>query len=407
MSRIYLNLTIALRSLYIFKIRSVLALLGVFLGTFSVIVVLNLSGSFAGKTASELDKLGKNLLIIKSGIIKHFGAKQRHFGEANNLTIGDAVAIYKESGFAKLVCPAGSKTFPVRFNEKVLSSVLVTGVYLNYQETRNFKIQKGRFFTEKDEKNQNRVVTLGTKIVEKLFGDKNPLGKYLLIRRVPCKIIGIMEEKGSDIAGADQDDQIFIPLNTFLKRLVNKDYIDTIYVQAVDHESIASAKREIEYTLRKRHKIKSGEKDDFTVIDLKDVNAIKNQTMHMITVLGKTSAVISFLIGGIGILSIMILIVNERRVEIGIRRAVGSKKRDIIFQFLLESSIISLFGGLAGVFAGFSLCIILFSVSNLPFYISPAGLIFSFFASVIVGIMAGIYPAQKAITIQPVDIIRS
>jgi putative ABC transport system permease protein len=196
-------------------------------------------------------------------------------------------------------------------------------------------------------------------------------------------------------------------LNTFLRRFVNKDYVNNISVQILDEESIPFAKSEIEDILRKRHKIKDKQNDDFTVIDLKDVMALKTQAMSMIKVLGRVSAVVSFLIGGLGILSIMILIVNERRLEIGIRRAVGSRKRDIILQFLMEASFISLSGGTIGVILSFIASIIIFLISKLPFTVSPAGLILSFVASVAVGILAGIYPSQKATRIQPVDVIRT
>jgi putative ABC transport system permease protein len=216
-----------------------------------------------------------------------------------------------------------------------------------------------------------------------------------------------MEEKGVDISGFNQDNQIFIPLNTFLRRFVNKDYIGSISVQTINEESIPLAKAEIEDILRERHKIGKDQKDDFTVIDLKDVMAVKSQAMSMITVLGRIAAGISFLIGGIGILSIMILIVNERRLEIGIRRAVGSRKRDIILQFLIESAFISFSGGTVGLIASVVATVVIFMVSKLPFTISPIGLVISFIASIGVGILAGIYPSKKATTIQPVDVIRA
>jgi putative ABC transport system permease protein len=175
----------------------------------------------------------------------------------------------------------------------------------------------------------------------------------------------------------------------------------------VTENALASAKSQIESILRRRHRILSSEDDDFTVIDMKDVTALKTQAMEMITLLGRTSAVISFLIGGIGILSIMILIVNERRVEIGIRRAVGSRKRDIVVQFLLESSFVAFSGGTVGAICGIAISLLIFIVSGLPFNISPSGLLLSFIASVVVGILAGLYPSYKATRIQPVDIIRS
>ncbi len=405
--RIVLNTKIAWRSLCNFKLRTFLAILGVFLGTFSLMVVSNLSRSLAQKTEMEIESLGKNLLIVRSGIVRRFASGTRLISEATNLTLQDARTIASGSRFVHDISPSGNKPFPVRYGNVTLASVLTVGAMPNYTEIRNFNVKEGSFITETDNTDINKVAVLGRRVADKLFGDENPIGKHILIYRVPCQVIGIMEEKGVDISGVDQDNQIFIPLNTYLRRFVNKDFVNSIHVQVINDKSISEARAEIENILRKRHKIKSGQKDDFTVIDLKDVMALKAQATSMITVLGRISAAISFLIGGLGILSIMILIVNERRVEIGIRRAIGSRKRDIILQFLMESSFISFGGGLVGVIIGFIASAVIFITSDIPFTISLTGLLLSFAASVTVGILAGIYPSKKATMIQPVDIIRS
>ena len=407
MKRIILNLKIALRSLYSFKLRTSLAVLGVFLGTFSLIIVSNLTDSLARKAEMELEKLGKDLLVVRSGIVRRFGSATRLLSEATNLTLEDARAITDGSPFVAAVSPSSYKTFPIRYERAALASILVSGVTADYPSIRNFNAGAGRFFTEEEDRNLSRVAVLGKKVAEKLFGDRDPMGKHILIYRIPCQVIGIMEEKGVDVSNQDQDNQVFIPISTYLRRFVNKDFVNTIYVRTVGGESMADAKAQIEQILKKRHKIQPGGKDDFTVIDLKDIMALKTQATSMITVLGRISATVSFTIGALGILSIMILIVNERRIEIGIRRAVGSRKRDIILQFLMESSFISFAGGMVGVLFGLVLSIVIFSVSQLPFTISPAGLAVSFAASVLVGILAGIYPSQKATTIQPVDVIKS
>lgn len=407
MNRILLNLKIAFRSLLNFKLRSILAVLGVFLGTFSLIVVSNLSDSLLKKTEQEAESLGKNLLIVRSGIVRKFGTRTRLLSEATTLKIEDAESLKYSSTFIKDVSPSGNKTFPVRYGNTVLKSVLVVGVLPNYPEIRNFYVNEGRFISKDDNKILNKVAVLGSKVSQKLFGKENPIGKHILIWRVPCEVIGIMEEKGVDISGVDQDNQIFLPLSTYLRRFVNQDYVNNIYVQVESEEYMYATKTQIEEILRKLHKIKDPKDDDFTVIDMKDVMALKTQAMSMINVLGKISAGISFLIGGIGILSIMILIVNERRIEIGIRRAIGSRKKDIIIQFLLESSFISLTGGTMGVIISLAATIIIFSFSNLPFTLSLGAHILSFFASVGVGILAGIYPSKKATQIQPVDVIKS
>lgn len=395
-----------MRSLLNFKLRTALAILGVFLGTFSLIVVSNLSDSLVKKTEKETENLGKNLLIIRSGVIRRFGTVTRLLSEATTLTVEDSDAILQSSPYIKAVSPSGNKTFPVRYGDISLKSILIMGVTPNYTEVRNFKVEIGSFITEEDNKNLNRVAVLGKEVSKNLFGEVNPIGHHILIWRVPCQVIGLMEEKGVDVSGFNQDNQIFIPLNTFLRRFVNKDYINSISVQTIDEKSIPMVKTEIEDLLRKRHKIRGEQKDDFTVIDLKDVMALKTQAMSMVNVLGKVAAAVSFFIGGIGILSIMILIVNERRVEIGIRRAVGSRKRDIILQFIIESAFISLSGGTIGVIISFITTVIILSLSKLPFTISLTGLMISFIASVGVGIVAGIYPSKKATKIQPIDVIR-
>lgn len=407
MRRVFLNLRIALRSLYSFKLRTSLAILGVFLGTFSLIIVSNLSGSLAEKANQELEKLGKNLLILRSGTVMRFGSRTALMSEATNLTLEDAKAVAGRCRFVLGVSPSSHKAFPVRYRNTALSSILVTGVSPNYPEIRNFHVKEGCFFTEEDDRNLERVAVIGKKVADKLFRNEDPLGKTILVYRVPCRVIGVMEEKGVDISNVDQDNQIFVPVRTFMRRFVNKDYINTVYIQTENSLSVPLAKAEIESLMRERHKIRTGQKDDFTVIDLKDVMALKNQATAMISMLGRISAGISFAIGALGILSIMILIVNERKVEIGIRRAVGSRKRDIVLQFLIESSFISLLGGMTGVIAGYLISILVFTLSKLPFSFSPAGFVFSFIASVIVGILAGIYPSQKATTIQPMDILRS
>jgi len=405
--RILLNLKIARRSLVQFKWRTSLAVLGVFFGTFSLIIVSNLSGSLAIKTEQEIDSLGKDLLIVRSGIVRRVGAGTPLMSGATNLTPEDARAIMDAVSSIADLSSTGYKTFPVRFGNTVLKGILVNGVEPNFQDIRNFHTREGSFVTAQDNHDRNKVAVVGRTIVEKLFGDEDPIGKYILISRVPFQVIGIMEEKGTDVSGADQDSQIFIPLQTFLKTLVNKTNVNNVYIQVTGSEFIPAAKADIESLLRKRHKIGPGQNDDFAVIDMKDVLALKTQAMDLITVLGRIAAAVSFIIGGLGILSIMILIVNERKLEIGIRRAVGSRKRDIILQFLIESSIISLAGGTIGVFSGALLSVVLLRALKYPFTLSLTGLAIAFSASVLVGILAGIYPSKKATQFEPVDIIRT
>ena len=403
--RIILNLRIAIRSLCSFRLRSSLAVLGVFLGTFSLIIVSNLSDSLALKTDMDIAQLGKNLLIVRNGLIRNIGHSSRLFNESTTLKVSDANAISQTIGVVSGVCPASNKAFPLRYEGTSLGSILTIGVSPDFPDIRNFHAEQGRFFTNDENIRGEKVVVLGSKVAEKLFGTDKAIGRTILLYRVPCLVIGVMESKGVDMSNVDQDNQIFMPLNTFLRRFVNKDYISTIFVQVSDEEHMAQAKKMIEDLLRSRHSPVDG-KDDFTVIDQKDLNQMKSQAMSIIILLGRIAAVVSFLIGGIGILSIMILIVNERKVEIGIRRAVGARRRDIALQFLLESSFISFMGGFTGVSIGFFMSALIFKIMSLPFSFSILTLAMSFAISVIVGIIAGIYPAQRAVVIQPVDIMK-
>ncbi len=407
MKRIALNLSIALRSLYSFKLRTSLAVLGVLLGTLSLIVVSNLTGSLVKQGEKELEKLGKNLLLVQSGTAIRFGMRTRVMSTADTLKVADIQAIKDHSPHVSMVAPTSTRTFPIRYGNILLGNTIVTGTSSSFTHVRNFQVERGRFFTDEEDEQLERVVVLGSGVARRLFGTEDPLGRHILVRRVPCQVIGVMEEKGVDLSNVDQDDQVFVPIRTFLKRFVNQEHVANIFVQTINSESMMAAKSQVEAILRDRHNLQPGQEDDFTVIDSRDLLELKTQTTSMITLLGRIAATISFLIGAMGILSIMILIVNERKEEIGIRRAVGSRRRDIVLQFLMESSFIALLGGMVGVFLGLATSLAIFYFSGLPLSISPPAIALAFCSSVLVGILAGIYPSKKATTIQPINILRS
>lgn len=404
---LYLNFRIAIGSLCNFRVRTLLAIFGVFLGTFSLIVVANLSKSLLKKTEYEAQKLGKDIIVVRSGIVKRFGARTRIMSESTTLRIEDARAIMDGTKDVVDVSVSSSKAFPLRYGGTSLSNVPVIGVMHNYTTIKGFDVENGIFITERDVREVRKVVVLGRAVAERLFGNNDPIGKYILIFRVPFQVIGVMEEKGVDVSGVDQDNQVFVPISTFLRRLVNQDYINTIYVKIRGAEYTEGVKASITDILRKRHRLKEVQNNDFTVIDTKDIMSVQTQAVSLIKTLGRISAVISFLIGGIGILSIMVLMVSERRIEIGIRRAVGARRRDIVMQFLMESSFISLTGGIGGLLLSFPVSGLIFKITGLPFAVSLMGIVFSTFASITVGALAGIYPSKRAVTYEPIDVIRS
>jgi putative ABC transport system permease protein len=404
--KILLNLEIALRSLCNFRVRSMLAVAGVFIGTLSLVVVANISDALTLKTLLETEKLGKNLLVVRSGVVKKFGRRTKLFSEATNLKVEDALLISEGVSEVVEVTPATNRIFPVRYKNTTLSGVLVVGTRANFPRVRDFYPAQGRFFTPEEDRKLEKFVILGSSVAEKLFGEEDPIGRFIYIYRAPCKVIGVMEPKGVDLSGADQDNQIIMPLNTYLRRFVNKSYINMIYVKVADDKRIGEAKRRIEEVLNKSHGIREGKEQDFTVIDLRDMVSLKTEALKIVKTLGSIAGVVAFLIGGIGILSIMILIVNERKVEIGIRRAVGSRKKDILTQFLIESIFISLLGGTAGVTAGMILSLLVSIIADFPFTASLMNLIIALSASVLVGLIAGVYPSFKATSYQPVEVLK-
>ncbi len=405
MHKLFLIFAVIIRIFREYRLRSALSVLGVAFGTFALITMISISNSMKEKSRLEVEKFGKNLVVVKSGKVRVFRRRERSITTAKTLKLSDAYFIKQQVDHVVKVLPSFQIAYPVRRGGTTVFSTII-GVGREYPKLRNINVEKGRFYTEDEEKTGQKVIVLGYKVAKDLFKNEDPIGKTILIFRVPCKIIGVMEEKGVDISGEDQDSLIYTPLKTAMRRLANVDYINTIYVQVDNRENIPYVKKKIRQLLRKRHHIKKGEKDDFTVLSPDDYLRMEKEAIHIFSVLGGVSATISFLIGGIGILSIMILIINERTEEIGIRRAVGAKKTDILLQFVLESSFISIAGGFFGVVMGVFVSELIFLLFDLPKTLNLHWIVLSFFLSVLTGILAGIYPAYKASTIKPVEALR-
>ncbi|NPA16395.1 ABC transporter permease [Persephonella sp.] len=403
--RIFLIFAVIIRIFKEYKVRSALSVLGVAFGTFALITMVSVSDSLKEKSRKEVEKFGKNLVVVKSGKIRVFRGRAHSFSTATTLKIADAQAIKEHIDHVVDVLPSYHVSYPIRKGGTTIFSTII-GVDNRYFKLKNLQIEEGRIYTDKEEKTGEKVIVLGYRIAHDFFKNEDAVGKTLLIFRVPCRVVGVMEEKGSDISGEDQDILIYTPLKTAMRRLANVDYINTIYVQVDDDSNIPYVKKKIRQLLRKRHNIKPGEKDDFTVLSPDDYMRMEKEALHIFSILGGVSAAISFLIGGIGILSIMILIVNERIEEIGIRRAVGARKGDILTQFILESSFIAFAGGILGVIMGTAVSLGIFTAFNLPTALSSQWILFSFVLSVITGMISGIYPAFRASSIRPIDALR-
>jgi len=398
-------LRIALKNLVVHKARMTLALLGILFAVMSLVAFGNISNGMKKKIETEIGKFGKNLVIVRAGLVFATGRGARQFTEAKTLKLKDAQMI-KESlpGVADVV-PYFDVSYPARYKENTLT-VSISGISDGVFRMRNIDLIMGRYFTEEEDRRADKKAVIGFKVFENFFQSEDPIGKNIMVFRVPTEIVGVMGEKGTDFAGQDQDLQVFVPLNSFMRRYSNVDYIKGIYVQAKDGYSLAQMKTSLRGFIRKIHDMKPEQKDDFSIFTMEDILRTQEEGIRLVSVLTVIASTVSFLIGGLGIFAIMLLSISERKMEIGIRRVVGSKKRDIIIQFLSESLIVALIGGIGGVVAGFLITVVVDIIGGFPIVVSmniPLALVIS----MVIGVLAGIYPAMEGTKYEPVKALYS
>ncbi len=399
-------LRIALQNLVVHKARMLLALLGILFAVMSLVAFGNISSSMKRKIDDEIGRFGKNLVILRAGLVFQAGRSARQFSESRNLKLADIRRIKESLQGIEEIAPYYDTTYPARYEDKTLR-VSVMGATDNIFSMKNTNLLMGRFFTGNDDVSTEKKAVVGYKVYDNLFDLKDPVGKYILLFRVPTEIIGVMEEKGTDLMGQDQDIIVYMPLNTFMRRYSNVDYIKGAYIQAQDGVLLTEMKQRIRTFIRKIHNLKENQKDDFTVFTMDDILRTREEGIRLVNVLTIIASTVSFLIGGLGIFAIMLLSVSERKMEIGIRRVVGSKKRDIVFQFLTESVIVALIGGTLGVAAGFVITIVVDFFGGFPVIFVLRNVLVSLFISMVVGVLAGIYPAIQGTKYEPVKALYS
>ena len=394
-------LIIALTVLKSNKIRFFLASLGIVIGIAAVIVMVAIGKGSHHEVMSVIAKMGENLLTINAGEMKRRGGKLRLSGNVTTLSLRDVDFLSQEVDGLQMVAPFEIKEMKIKYLQ-TLTSTNVAGSTPNFLGVRNYSIAYGEMFSEQDQKLGAKVAVIGKTVIKNMFGEDDPLGKTVRINAIPFKVIGIFETKGLDSDGVDQDDLLLIPVKSMLRRVLNQTYISTIYAKADSRKNIERITEEISTVLRDRHKILDDAENDFTVISQLDLENLKTETSELFTRLIVGVASISLVVGGIGILAVMLISVKERTREIGIRRAVGATKSDIVRQFLIESIVIGLFGGIIGVALGVG---IIFGVvtwtgkENLlldlnSIYISTS-------VCMIIGIIFGLFPAIKASRLDP------
>jgi len=387
-----------------YKKRTVLSMLGVLFGIFSLVAVGNISSAMNQKVKETLDKFGPNLLIIRAGEVHITGRGVRQFGTAQTLKLRDAIAIKQFIKGIKEIVPIVEINHPLRYKQQI-TTMKIVGATSNIAQVRNLKLLEGYFYGSKEEKYLSKKVVLGYEAWKTLFEGKNAFGKTILIRRVPCQVIGVLAEKGTDLAGDNLDQVVYLPLKTVIRRLLNQDYISALYLQAKEGINLDALKEEVKKLLRKQHGLTTMEKDDFSIYSLEDIAKTKQKGLDLVSVLSKMAAIISFTVGGLGIFAVMLLSVTERQREIGIRRAVGAKRIHILWQFLGEAVFISFLGGMGGIGLGSIIALIVSLVANLPIIFNVIYLILAMGISLALGII-GSYPAFLAASSPPLKALR-
>ncbi|ABB38136.1 protein of unknown function DUF214 [Oleidesulfovibrio alaskensis G20] len=401
------GLRIARQSLSTHRMRTVLAMLGVFLGAMVLTGVLHISKSLVRKAEIETEKLGPNLFQAASGTISFRRSGSARFrGETTTFSLRDAEALLRSVPQIEKGVPYVTRTMPIRKGRMATQCQLVATLPL-YTDVRNIEIDAGRFFTSREVEEMAKVIVLGRTIAERLFGSPaQALGQTVFFYRANLTVVGIMAEKGSDLSGTDQDEQVFVPLTTYMRRMSNQTWVSGVFMNLKRGASEDAARRAATEILRQRHGT-SGNDDDFSILTAREATQLQKKALDLVWTLGLLSSGISFSVGSLGILSIMILLVRARRLEIGIRRSVGATRGNIMGQFLMESAIMAGAGGAAGVITSAGLITIVYYFAGLPFVYDPLLIGGICAGSVLLGLAAGAYPAWQASRLEILAVLRS
>ena len=382
------------------KLRSLLTMLGIIIGVAAVIALVSIGNGVKQDIEDSISSLGSNLLVVMPGAPRTPGVRPSQ-GPMKSLKISDYEAIAKLEG-VKAASPMTNGSYVVIYQNKNWTTS-VAGVNSNFQDVNNWTMTSGRFFSDKNVQNRERVAVVGQTVVKNLFADEDPVGKEIRVKNIPFRVIGVLKSKGNGTMGNDQDDTVLIPYTTSMERVEGIDYLRRVYVVAKDDESIDRLQADIENLLRVRHNIKDTNLDDFNIQNMKSIMETVAQTTGTFTLFLGAVAAISLVVGGIGIMNIMLVSVTERTREIGVRKALGATYSVIVTQFLIEAVVISLMGGFIGIAFGIGASKVIGMVSGMSTIVSVPTIIMSFAFSMAIGLIFGIYPARKAAKLNPID----
>jgi len=397
-------LIVASKSILKNKMRTLLTMLGIIIGVGAVIIMVAIGQGAQSQIEEQIQNLGTNMIVITAGTSSS-GGVSRGSGSYNRLKVKDADLIARESILLSGVTPVVT-TFTQAVGGTGNWRTLINGVGVDYEHIRALSLSDGSFFDQTDVRQMKKVAVLGWTVAENLFPDRDAVGQQIRLRNVPFKIVGVLNPKGQTASGTDQDDQILAPYTTVQTRLRGRSFISQILVNTSTPNDIPAAEEEIAILMRESHGLAEWEEDDFTVKNQTELAETAQGTTEVMTILLAAIASISLLVGGIGIMNIMLVSVTERTKEIGIRMAIGARGSDVLTQFLIESIVMSVFGGALGVLVGFGGSRLLSQVMGWGTEVSPDIVAIALIFSAAVGIFFGFYPARKAAALNPIDALR-
>lgn len=387
------------------KTRAFLTMLGIIIGIASVIAVISLGSASTNNIRNEIASTGTNMIFI-SPAQQQRGGINMGADNAKSLTVSDLQSLRRECKLITAVSPSVNVSGQLVYATNNAPASL-NGVDISFRKIRDLTIEKGIFFSENDVETAAKVCVIGKTIVDKLFPDgSNPIGKTIRFRNIPLKVIGVLEERGQNGMGQDQDNVVYLPYTTVQKRMLAITHFNSIFASAVSEEESASAVAEITNVMRRSHRLKPADEEDFDIFTQAEMLSMVSNVTGMLTALLASVAAISLLVGGIGIMNIMYVTVTERTKEIGLRMSIGAQKRFVLMQFLSESVILSLIGGVLGIMLGIIVSYLISLFLNWEFVLNGASVILAFGVCLIEGIFFGWYPAKKASQLDPIVALR-
>lgn len=396
---------IAFRALGNNKMRGFLTMLGIIIGVASVITMLAIGQGSKRSIRAQIEEMGSNMIMIHPGADRRGGVRLDP-SEMETLKQEDYNSIVNETRYVAACSPSVSSSGQAIYGANNYSTTIY-GINEDYMEIRRYNVAEGEMFSEDDIMNSAKVCVIGTTIVDNLFTNgENPVGQVIRFGKIPFQVVGVLESKGYNTMGMDQDDLILAPYTTIQKRVLAITHFQSFFCSAITEEYTEQAEEEIASLLRRNHKLGAMDEDDFNIRSQQELSTMMNSTSDMMTVLLACIAGISLLVGGIGIMNIMYVSVTERTREIGLRMSIGAKGRDILAQFLIEAILISVTGGIIGVLLGIGAAWIVNVVAKWPVFVEWYSVILSFAVCTVTGIFFGWYPAQKASNLDPIEAIR-